>query len=230
MHNRLSVHALQEHRPLPSCIIYNRYKEEIRPSPSRPTSEWEEREKKRERERQKPHNKQVLIPCSPAQLLAYYKAPQPSTSPDAANDGFSLERRFSQRSVGVWYGRMVRQRGTCRFFNWPLGRPAGGPPAPATAPASPFVRVRFPSPSRPGPPAGPMGTFSRPSASCGAAGWPSSIPFHSLAACPRFRPRPEFPPCRRQIFCSRPLRHRAAGEQRTEAGEEKNYWKRCCTA
>lgn len=135
------------------------------------------------------------------------------------------------RAASVWgHSAQAQQRATRRFFNWPLGRPAGGPPAPATAPASPFVRVRFPSPSRPGPPAGPMGTFSRPSASCGAAGWPSSIPFHSLAACPRFRPRPEFPPCRRQIFCSRPLRHRAAGEQRTEAGEEKNYWKRCCTA
>lgn len=87
------------------------------------------------------------------------------------DDGFLWCGAGELWAASVWgHGAQAQQRATRRFFNWPLGRPAG--PSATAAATVPFVRVR--SPSHPGRLAGrPHGhVLPPPSASYG---------------CPRFR-------------------------------------------
>jgi hypothetical protein len=168
----------------------------IRPSPylgRRPV----EGEKKKRRRRRSRLNK-WWIPCCPAQLRQYSKGPSRPHRPvddGAASRGgpwagrrerFSPVRagRRGSGSVGVWC-----RRATCRFSNWPLGRP-GGPPTAASGALPGSLSL----PGRPGP----IGTFSRRGPPVGVARWLSSTPFH------RLQPGARNSPAAREIFVAPP--------------------------
>jgi len=157
--------------------------------------------------------------------------PRPGGVPGLARrERFYLVRARGQEgrgSVGVWC-----RRATCRFSNWPLGRPAG-----------PVARFAFlPSP------AGPIGTFTRRGPPVGVARWLSrprlrstgshqergGIPRVASAAAAReifVAPPPTVPPRGRREHPGldgrpAPLRRRGGrdrGENDARTGGEENF-------